>query len=111
MNDTLAILWTTENKDTFNKLIYMYAKNSVLQDWWKNVKLIIWGPSQQLINDVEIREKILEIKNTGVKIEVCRWCSDSYKVTEKFEKMNIIPIYMGEPLTKYLKEDIKVLTF
>lgn len=29
MNDTLVILWATENKDTFNKLIYLYAKNSM----------------------------------------------------------------------------------
>ncbi|MDK2945721.1 MAG: hypothetical protein PWQ85_485, partial [Geotoga sp.] len=53
MNDTLVILWATENKDTFNKLIYLYAKNSMRNDWWKNIKIIIWGPSQQLINDEE----------------------------------------------------------
>jgi hypothetical protein len=111
MNDALVILWATENKDTFNKLIYLYAKNSMRNDWWKNIKIIIWGPSQQLINDEEVKNKIVELKNVGVEIEVCKWCSDSYNVTEKFEGIDVNPIYMGEPLTKYLKEDVKVMTF
>ena len=59
----------------------------------------------------EIKERIKELKELGVEIEVCLWCSDSYNVTAKYEEIDIKPIYMGEPLTKYLKENIKVLTF
>ena len=47
----------------------------------------------------------------GVKFEAYRACSDMYEVTKRLEALDIEVIYMGEPLTDYLKNGSKVVTF
>jgi hypothetical protein len=43
-------------------------------------------------------------------MEACKACSDMYGVTENLKRPDIEVIYMGEPLTNYLKNGWKVLT-
>ena len=99
--DTLHILWTSENKEAFLEMIGLYAYNSMKNDWWKKVNLIIWGPSVKLAaNDNQILTELLELKNIGVSLEACRNCMDNYGVTEKLEKIVVHIDYMGKYFTK-----------
>jgi hypothetical protein len=34
MADELYILWTNADEVTFDKMVVMYAKNSMLKHWW-----------------------------------------------------------------------------
>ena len=90
----------------------MYALNSKRLGWWKNVDLIIWGPSVQLATtDNQIQTELLEMKQAGVHIRACKDCADNYNASAKLEKLGVLVIYMGEPLTEILKSDKKLLTF
>ena len=110
--DKLNLLWTTTDKDTIFKVISLYAFNSYENKWWDDVNLIIWGGSAKLIaEDRDVRNEVIEMKKTGIKIEACKACSDSYGVTDKLLEMGLDVKYMGEPLTEYLKNGEKVLTF
>jgi len=110
--DKLVILWTTAEKDVFTKVAYMYGINSKKYDWWKDVTLIIWGPSSKLLaEDKELQENIQAMKEEGVTLTACKWCSDEYGVSETLEKMGIDVKYMGKPLTEFIKENRHVMVF
>jgi hypothetical protein len=90
----------------------MYTHNAKRRGWFENVTLIVWGPSAELATrDTSIQEKLIEMKTDGVILEACKACSDSYGASEKLEELGVDVRYMGTPLTNYLKEGRKVLTF
>jgi hypothetical protein len=109
--DKLNILWTTDNKDTVFNMLIMYAINSKIKGWWKNVNVIIWGASAKLVgNDTQVQSEVIEMINQGVKVEACKECCDRVGVTDKLIKLGINVRYMGEPFTDYIKADEKILT-
>ncbi|MGO1818295.1 MAG: DsrE family protein [Senegalia sp. (in: firmicutes)] len=112
MNDKLVILWTSRDKEVALNMVFMYALNAKIHNWWKDLTLIIWGPSSKLLSeDEELQDYISKMKEEGIDIVACKACSNNYGVTEKLEDLDIDVKYMGEPLTNYLKEDYKTITF
>jgi len=108
----LNILWTTDHKEVSERMILLYAMNSKVKGWWDQVNLIVWGPSAKMIaEDTQIQAEIIELINQGVTLESCKDCSDHYGVSELFEKMGIVVRFMGEPLTEYIKNGEKIITF
>ncbi|MTI80538.1 MAG: DsrE family protein [Firmicutes bacterium] len=92
-------------------MAFMYTLNSKRKGWWDEVTLVVWGPSTELLAaDTELQQHIAEIKDSGVEVLACRRCADLYGVTVQLEKLGLEVIYMGEPLTGYLKSGCKVLT-
>lgn len=109
--DKLNILWTTTNKETVFNMISMYAINSVKNEWWKNVNVIIWGASAKMIGgDKLVQTEILEMLHSGVSVEACKACCDDYGVSDILTKIGVTVRFMGEPLTEYLNNGEKVLT-
>jgi hypothetical protein len=110
-NDKLVVLWTSGDRDVANKMVIMYTLNSKLRGWWKDVTLVVWGPSAKLLSeDKELKEKTQLMKEAGVELLACKACADQYGVSEVLSQLGITVIYMGEPLTEYLKAGVKVLT-
>ena len=109
--DKLNILWTTDNKDTVFNMVSMYATNSVKNNWWDEVNVIIWGASAKLVgNDTQVQTEVLEMIARGVKVEACKACSDNLGVTEKLIQLGVNVRYMGNALTEYLKSDEKFIS-
>jgi len=110
--EKLIVLWISGDKEVALKMVFMYTLNSKLREWWKDVCLIVWGPSTKLLSeDKELQDYMAKIKNAGVELLACKACTDSYGVSEKLEELGIVVKYMGQPLTKFLKEDYKIITF
>ena len=108
----LHILWTTGEKDVAVKVVFPYVINSKANGWWDEINLIIWGPSARLAaTDQEIRNLVKDAADSGITIEACRACTDSYRVTEAILEMGIAVRYMGGPLTDYLNSEAHVMTF
>lgn len=111
MNRKLNVLWTNADVTTFEKMVYMYTKNSLLQKWWDEVVLIIWGGTAKLVgNSDDVKKKIKELMEVGVKVSACRACADQLGVTGELEKLGIEVKYWGEPLTAILQNDEKLLS-
>ncbi|MDZ7765775.1 MAG: DsrE family protein [Melioribacteraceae bacterium] len=111
-SDQLVILWTSGDPDVAIKMVFMYAKGSMKNDWWKSINLIIWGPSSKLTSENEqIQNEIKEMQKLGIVVEACKACADQYGVADKLEDLGIDVKYMGEPLTDFIKSDAKVVTF
>jgi hypothetical protein len=108
--EKLNILWTTDNKDTVFNMLSMYATNSLKNNWWDEVNVIIWGASAKLVGtDTQVQTEVMEMISRGVKIEACKACSDDFGVSGKLIQLGVNVRYMGEPLTDYLKAGEKIM--
>lgn len=111
MNDSLAVVWVSRDKEAALNMAFMYAKNSKLRKWWSNVSLIIWGPSGPLlVGDAELQKELQAMKEAGVELLACKACSDRYGVSDALIGLGVDVKYMGEPLTQILKAGTAVLT-
>ena len=110
--DKLIIIWTSGDKKVALSMVFMYALNAKKREWWKEVCLIVWGPSAKLLaDDLELQEYLARMKEAGVEIEACKTCAEIYGVTNQLEEFGIDVKLMGIPLTEYLKNGYKVMTF
>lgn len=111
-SDKLTVIWTSGDREVALNMVFMYTLNSKLRKWWENVSLIVWGPSSKLLaSDTELQNYLGKIREAGVNITACKACADNYGVSEALEKLGVEVKYMGEPLTKLLKQDSKIITF
>jgi len=110
--DHLVILWTNADREVALKMIHMYTFNAKRFEWWKEITIIIWGPTAQLMaNDQELQEKFKELIEAGIRVKACKGCADQYKgVSEKLESIGIEILYVGKEFTDYIKSDAHILT-
>jgi hypothetical protein len=111
-SDKLAVLWTSGDPEVAEKVCFMYTHNAKKQEWFEDVTLIVWGPSSKLLSEnKELQKYVLKMIEDGIKVEACINCADMYGVTQQLRDLGIEVKGMGKPLTKYLKEGYKTLTF
>ncbi|MFP4382750.1 MAG: DsrE family protein [Spirochaetia bacterium] len=104
MNEDLYVLWTTDNPDTAEHMVFMYTHNGLKKGWWKQVTLIIWGASAKLAaENSRIQMRLKEMMDDGVTVSACRACAERLGAAEALEKLGIEVKYWGQPLTEILK--------
>lgn len=109
--DKLHVLWTTDKKEVFLNMIAPYVLNSKKREWWKDVNLIVWGSSVRLLSeDVQVQTEVFEMISSGVTVEACESCCDTYAIKERLRRMGIKVRMLGKPFTEYIKSDDKVIT-
>lgn len=109
--EKLFILWTSSEIETFDEMVYMYALNAKKLGWWKSVTLIIWGASAKLSGQDEVVQlKLKELIENGVDVSACKACAEDLGVSELLEGLGVEVKYWGQPLTKVLKSDAKLIT-
>ena len=107
----LYILWTNADFLTSDKMVMMYATNSLRYGWWEKVTVVIWGATAKLAaENPAIQEKIRIAQTLGVHVLACKACADQLGVTAALEALGIEVIYWGEGLTEVLKGDAKLLS-
>ncbi|MCG8482580.1 MAG: DsrE family protein [Clostridia bacterium] len=103
--DKLFILWTSDNKETALNMILMYTLKSNQNNWWKECKLVTWGPSNQLLcKDPEVQALIKEIQAENVQVYACQRCAERYGLVDEIKALDIDVQLMGEPLTQCLQD-------
>jgi hypothetical protein len=107
----LHILWTSDNPITAEKMVFMYAINSIVKGWWDKVTLIVWGASALLVSEDEnIQQRIQDAIDVGIHVSACKACADQLGVSQTLESLNIELKYWGQPLTEILKNHDRLLT-
>lgn len=110
--DKLVIVWTSDDPYVAERVAFMYAHNAKINGWFKDVTLIIWGPSAKLAaENLKIQEELKAMQKDGVVIEACIACAKAYGITDELKALGFDVKGMGKPLTDYLKSGAKVLTF
>lgn len=112
-NDTLHIVWTSCDPVTVKLMVFMYATNSLLKGWWKNVHVIMWGGATKLfLEDEEIRAKVRAFQEAGGDVSACRRCAEELGAVETVEAFGEIDLrYIGADFTKLIKDGETILTF
>ena len=107
----LYILWTSDNVITAEKMVFMYAINSLVHGWWDEITLIVWGAPALLISENQaIQDLVRKAREAGVHITACKACADQLGVTQTLEELDIEVKYWGAPLTQILAGGKKLLT-
>jgi len=93
-------------------MAFMYGHTAKKSGWFKEVTIVIWGPSAKLISENEkIQEKVKSMQADGIKVEACIACARQYGVDGKLKELGYDVKGMGTPLTAYLKSDAEVISF
>lgn len=102
----LAVVWTSADADVAHKMVFMYVYNAQKRAWYDQTLLIVWGPSSRLLaGDKELRTKVKDMINEGVKVQACKACADMYGVSPALSELGVEVKYMGEPLSRILQDD------
>ena len=110
--DKLVVVWTSDDPYVAERVAFMYTHAAKTNKWFRDVTLIVWGPSAKLISEnTQLQDKVKAMQKDGVVVEACIACSNAYDVTEDLKKLGYDVKGMGKPLTDYLKSGAKVLTF
>jgi hypothetical protein len=111
--DKLAVLWTSGDPEVAHRVCFMYTHAAKRSGWFKQVQLIVWGPSSKLLSeDKSLQDEVKAMMADGIEVKACKACADSYGVADKLAALGIDVRYMGVPLTNILKaSDWKLLTF
>lgn len=108
----LVVIWSSDDPMVAKRIALMYPHAAKRNQWFDEVILVIWGPSAKLISeDVELQNKLEQMKKDGIAIKACIACANEYNVADRLKALGYDVVPMGEPLTEYLKAGYKVLTF
>lgn len=109
--DSLLVLWTAGDRTAALEMALMYGLNAKLNDWWADVTLLVWGPSQSLLaEDVEVQEKVAEMKLAGVRVVACRRCAEDLRLADRLPELGCEVFFTGEYLTDWLRSGRPILT-
>ena len=101
----LTIVWTSGDPEVAHRMVLMYGHAAKKNQWFDEVRLIIWGPSSRLTAaDKDIQSKLAEMKASGIVLEACVVCADSYGVSDRLRELGITVKPMGKPLTETIKD-------
>ncbi len=89
-----------------------YALNAAKQKWMDEVKVIFFGPSEELAaSDPEIQEKIKELQEAGVEVIACKACADAWNITGAIEEAGIGVVYVGSVISQLINDGWVSLTY
>jgi len=111
-NEKLVVVWTSSDRDVAIKMVFMYTFNAKKNGWWKDITLLVWGPSAKLLTeDKELQDYLKKMQEIGVHTIACKGCADLYGIADKLDNLGITVRYTGVELTNYIKENRHVITF
>jgi hypothetical protein len=86
--DKLVVVWTSDDPYVAERVALMYTHAAKTNNWFKDVVLIVWGPSAKLISEnTKLQDKIKSMQKDGVVVEACIACSNAYGVTENLKML------------------------
>lgn len=111
--EKLTIVWTTGDPEVAHRMVLMYGNAAKSNQWFDEVRLIIWGPSARLVAaDKDIQAKLKAMKQSGITLEACVVCADSYGVSDRLRELGIDVKPMGKPLSNIIREkESHLITF
>ena len=101
----LFVVWSSGDPDVAHRVCLMYSHAAKTAGWFKDVKVIIWGPSQRIFAaDKDLQAKINAMRDDGIEVEACIACANSFGLVEQLREMGLKVIGQGGPLTAAMKD-------
>src|SRR5210317_1621056 len=103
--DKLVVVWTSGDKEVAEKMVFMYTYNAKKYEWWKDITLLVWGPSAKLLTeDPELQDYVKSMLEEDIHVLACKGCADQYGISEKLEDLGVEVRYTRVDLTNFIKE-------
>ena len=104
MSDKVLIIISTSNAGKAQTGA-MYALNSLKYGWMEDVKVILFGPAQDLLlEDEKFRDLIQEYMEIEENVFACKFISDRDEKSDDLDKLGIQVKYVGEMISNYIKD-------
>lgn len=101
--DRLVLVWLSADKRSAMDMAMLYARDCLINRWFKRVKFFIWGPTVQLtVDDINIQTEIALMQCVGVEVAACMACASHYGVVEELRALGISVRGLGEELSEEL---------
>ena len=82
----------------------MYARNAIKRGWMDEMKVVYFGPSEQLMeSDSEVADAAIEIAGMSESF-ACKAISDRDGISERIDKMGVKVEYVGTIISEYIKQ-------
>ncbi|MBP0981657.1 MAG: hypothetical protein J5968_05585 [Oscillospiraceae bacterium] len=109
-NDELMILWLSADKRAAADMALLYARDSILNGWFKSVVLLLWGPTvQSAAFDGAVQTELGILTHLGCQIKACKACALRYGVVNELTDLGIEVVGLGEELSERLRSKQPVL--
>jgi hypothetical protein len=104
MSDKILVIISTGEREKVLTAL-MYAKNTMKYGWLSDVKVIFFGPSENLlVSDSDVRESAKELANLSHPL-ACKIISDRDGISERIEQMGIEVDYVGIIIADLLQDE------
>ncbi len=112
MADKVFAIITDADREQALEVGLIYPLNCARNKWLEEVKVIFFGPSEKLAAfDIQVQQKIKEIRGYGAEVLACKWCSDRMGLTAQLEAQGITVVYVGPIISQLIKDGWAQLTF
>ena len=108
----VLVVWKSNNDIDIHNFVIPYCYNAVVQNWFDEVELLIWGASQEkVMQDEIIQQRVANLIKNDITVYACKMCSDNVGATEVLEKIGVNVRYTGDLLSDRLKDkEYEVIT-
>ncbi|MFX1318399.1 MAG: hypothetical protein ACFE9D_04970 [Promethearchaeota archaeon] len=102
MADKIIVIITSGDRGVV-KTALMYARNTLKYKWLEDVKIIFFGPSEQLVaNDPDLAKEVQEICMQGDGI-ACKFISDNEGTSKSLTQLGLQIEYVGAIIADFIK--------
>ena len=103
VSDKLLVIISTGDREKALTAL-MYAKNNIKYGWLSDVKVVFFGPTENLlVSDSDVRESAKELANLGEPL-ACRFLADRDGISKRIEDMGIDVDYVGTIIADLLRD-------
>ncbi|MBT3314915.1 MAG: hypothetical protein HN390_09900 [Anaerolineae bacterium] len=83
----------------------MYALNTLKHGWMEEVKIVFFGPAQDLLLvDEELQKQVKEYQEIEEAVVACKFISDRDEKSEQLNEFGVQVKYVGEMISNYIRE-------
>jgi len=110
--DSLLVIIATRDPEKI-KTAVMYAGNAKKRGWFNEVEVIFFGPSEdEIAKNKNLIKDIMQISSdTGLTIGACKAVADNMKLTPTLESVGLNVFYVGEYISKKIKNGVKTMVW
>ncbi len=103
MSDRVLVVIATGDKSKALTGL-MYARNALKRGWLEDVKVVYFGPSEQLmVEDADVASAAIEVASMG-EAYACKAISDRENISEKIGDLGVRVEYVGTIISDYIKQ-------
>lgn len=103
MSDKLLVIISSGDREKVLTAL-MYAKNNIKYGWMPDVRVMFFGPSEQLLaNDSDVKNSATELANYGTPL-ACKFLSDRDGISSHIESLGIEVDYVGSMIAELIRD-------